>query len=426
MYNSYAQSKISLEIACQGLKNRDTFSKSDPLCQVWLVDPSTHTRKTKLGQTEQIADNLNPRFNTKIPVHSNVLPGQLLEFVVVDADVTSSDSLGKCFMEISDIQRAGAQGYSLPLGKGTGRITVWACDAKQGVVKFMMRGINIKSKDFLSKSDPYIVIKQNGVTLYQSEHKDNTKSPKWNGFEISAQKINTAQDLYCECYDYDGMHSRPDLIGTATFNVDNITRGHTREYTLISKSGKQAGVICIDQCTLIKSKVKPHHGGAASYPHAYGTPPPQNHYGMQQPGAYGVQQPYAPVQQPGYPRNPYPSNPYPSNPYPTNPYPSNVPYQPAGYPPQQAPYPGMPQPGMPQPGMPQPGMPQPGMPQPGMPQPGMPQPGMPQPGMPYTGMPQPGMPQHGMPTQPYGQQPGIYPQMNQSAYPPPGPTAPRF
>jgi len=437
MYGNFKQSKTSLEIVCNSLKDRDTFSRSDPCCHVFLVDASTHKRINKIGQTEQIQNDLNPRFRTKIPIQTNTLPGQLLEFIVKDTDGLSDDSLGKCFMSVQDILNAGGTGYSLPLGKGSGRITVTACDAAAGMIMFMIRGLNIKSKDMFGKSDPYIIVKQMGVELYKSEHIDGTKSPKWKGFDISAQKMRFDQDVQIECYDFDGYHAKPDFIGMATFNPQNLSRGGSREVALMSKSGRQAGMLCIDQCQFIqkqpKMKMGGHMGGgymgqqqqtgfnpygnpypnstpnyppipgqAGGYPPQQGGYPPQQAYPPQQgypPQGYPPQQQggYPPPQQQGYP------------PQQAGAYPPQQQYPPQGYPPQQH-YP-------PQQGYPpqqQAGYP----PQ----QQGYPPQGYPPPQQ-AGGYPPPQQqqypPQGGYP--PQQQQGGMYPRM-----PPPGPSAPRF
>ena len=45
---------------CRGLKDSDILSKSDPICIVTTV--TKEGRTVEVGRTEQIKDNLNPRY----------------------------------------------------------------------------------------------------------------------------------------------------------------------------------------------------------------------------------------------------------------------------------------------------------------------------------------------------------------------------
>jgi hypothetical protein len=58
--------KVSLRFKCTDLPNLDVGSKTDAFCILWQID--TRGRKTKLGATEMVADNLNPEFVTEIVV----------------------------------------------------------------------------------------------------------------------------------------------------------------------------------------------------------------------------------------------------------------------------------------------------------------------------------------------------------------------
>ena len=51
--------EVELSISGRNLLDLDTFSKSDPVCHVYLVDSTRHKRMHKLGNTETIKNNLN-------------------------------------------------------------------------------------------------------------------------------------------------------------------------------------------------------------------------------------------------------------------------------------------------------------------------------------------------------------------------------
>ena len=51
--------KVNLHISGRNLKDLDYFSKSDPVCRVYM---QRNNEWVKLGVTERIDDNLNPDF----------------------------------------------------------------------------------------------------------------------------------------------------------------------------------------------------------------------------------------------------------------------------------------------------------------------------------------------------------------------------
>ena len=59
------RSKMTLNFAANGLPNLDTVSKTDPMLVIWQEVNGT---RRHLGQTEMIADNLNPVWVTSIDV----------------------------------------------------------------------------------------------------------------------------------------------------------------------------------------------------------------------------------------------------------------------------------------------------------------------------------------------------------------------
>eukprot|EP01043_Picozoa_sp_COSAG02_P069651 COSAG02_NODE_12020_length_1612_cov_1.419696_2_plen_105_part_00 len=58
-------SEVELSIECTGLRDMDTLSKSDPMCVAYALEGD---RWTRLGSTEIIWDNLNPKFATTFEV----------------------------------------------------------------------------------------------------------------------------------------------------------------------------------------------------------------------------------------------------------------------------------------------------------------------------------------------------------------------
>ena len=58
---SDTSSRVELSVSCNNLKDMDFFSKSDPV--VFLYERHGRDRWVKLGRTEVIDNNLNPKVN---------------------------------------------------------------------------------------------------------------------------------------------------------------------------------------------------------------------------------------------------------------------------------------------------------------------------------------------------------------------------
>lgn len=125
--------------------------------------------------------------------------------------------------------------------------------ANGGELKLLLRGTNIKSMDFLSKSDPYVTLTQGGKLLHKTRHINNTKSPKWPVFTIPLQMINPDAEIVITCYDYDGKDSKADLIGRCSFIPNVMVSGAIgKELVLKSNGGKNHGSIIFDDIQLRK------------------------------------------------------------------------------------------------------------------------------------------------------------------------------
>jgi len=59
------KSQVELRFEAENLKNLDCGTKSDPFVVLWSIQDG---RKTRLGETEVMADNLNPKWVKAINV----------------------------------------------------------------------------------------------------------------------------------------------------------------------------------------------------------------------------------------------------------------------------------------------------------------------------------------------------------------------
>ena len=70
-------------ISGRGLRNLDTFSKSDPICRVYEKRGNSWV---KVGSTEMINDNLNPDFEIAITLPYYFEKKQDFKFEMIDDD----------------------------------------------------------------------------------------------------------------------------------------------------------------------------------------------------------------------------------------------------------------------------------------------------------------------------------------------------
>ncbi|ETN69983.1 C2 domain protein [Necator americanus] len=114
-------SRIYLTIKAKKLKDKDTFSKSDPLCVVYQYtkNPDRNGEWTELGRTEVVWNCLNPEFATKILCDYLFEERQMVKFELYDVDSKSSDLSKHDFlgyMECHLAEIVGARIFTKELG----------------------------------------------------------------------------------------------------------------------------------------------------------------------------------------------------------------------------------------------------------------------------------------------------------------------
>jgi hypothetical protein len=75
--------KVELFISGRKLKDLDAFSKSDPQCMVYEM---VNNQWVMRGKTEQIMNQLNPDFQTRVMLNYFFEKQQQLKFVMIDGD----------------------------------------------------------------------------------------------------------------------------------------------------------------------------------------------------------------------------------------------------------------------------------------------------------------------------------------------------
>jgi hypothetical protein len=229
--------KVNLFLQCMHLPNLDVASKSDPQVTVTLSD----ARGTRvIGQTEIVADNLNPKFAKAIPLDYFFEEVQTLSFEIHDVDATSRDYIGQVTCTVGDI--FGARGQELVrqiavqkvklLGKPP--MMVIRGEEVKGVnanVNFRLSGSHLDKKDPgpFAKSDPYLLMyKELPDGTRTLVHRTNTilstLNPTWQPFTLHMSVLcngDAKMPIYIEVFDWD-KHSDDDLIGVCRTSLEHL------------------------------------------------------------------------------------------------------------------------------------------------------------------------------------------------------------
>ncbi|XP_049420812.1 copine-3-like [Epinephelus fuscoguttatus] len=265
--------KVELTISCENLMDMDVFSKSDPLCALYI---NTGSHWYEFGRTEMILNCLNPKFTKKFVLDYYFEMVQRLKFCVYDIDnntydLDDDDFLGELECTLGQIVSNKQMTRSLLLKNkrpaGNGTITICAeeiTDTRVANIEVSARKLD---KKWLWWSDPFLEIFRQTETGWQLAHRTevvyNNLSPIWRPFRISLRALcggDVEKPIKVDCYDHhvNGSH---DLIGTFKTTLAEMQVGtHISpvEFECISpkklrkRNYKNSGVICVKSCQVVK------------------------------------------------------------------------------------------------------------------------------------------------------------------------------
>ena len=241
--------KVELHISCKDLKDKDTFSKSDPIVAVSLLEKSQKWRE--VDRTEQIKNNLNPEFAKAIYLDYRFEQVQKIRFDVYDVDnatqkLEDDDYLGYIETTLGQVVSARVYTESLKNKKNAkaGSITIHAEEVAQSRkhVTIQFAGSGLDKKDTFGKSDPYLEFHRAGVDgtfslVHKTEVIKNSLNPVWQPFTISASSLGRGDDscvikVICYDWDKDGSH---DLIGEFTTILGELLSEKLTSWELINR-----------------------------------------------------------------------------------------------------------------------------------------------------------------------------------------------
>nr|XP_020464514.1 copine-3-like isoform X3 [Monopterus albus] len=268
--------KVELQISCDNLLDRDTFSKSDPLCVLFMSSSGSHW--CEIGRTEKIQNCLNPKFSKTFVIDYYFEMVQKMKFSVYDIDSANcslhdADFLGE--MECTLGQIVSSRKLTRPLvmtdkaAAGKGTITICAEERTDNrVVELDVAARKLDKKDFFGKSDPFLEFYKQTESGWQLAHRTevvkNNLNPVWRPFRIPLQSLcvgDVEKSIKIDCYDYNNSGSH-ELIGsfqTTLCQILEASKAYAAEFECINskkkekkKSYKNSGVIIIKQCKIVK------------------------------------------------------------------------------------------------------------------------------------------------------------------------------
>lgn len=253
--------KVEISVSCRQLKDMDFFSKSDPMCVLFMRECDSDNWR-EVGRTETVDNCLNPDFVTKFLVDYYFEERQQLLFKLYDidspsVDLQNHDFLGQASCTLGELvayqgTQVKFQLSGLPGNCGTILLTVEEVLDCKRVIDMQWYAQKLDKKDWFGKSDPFLefyrISEDNTYTaVFRTEVVKKSLNPTWRPFAIQMRQLSGGDEdrtirVVCYDWDFDGGVSRShDLIGEFYTNVRTLAEGPgpANEYELINKK-KQA------------------------------------------------------------------------------------------------------------------------------------------------------------------------------------------
>ncbi|TDG96759.1 hypothetical protein EPR50_G00232670 [Perca flavescens] len=242
---SIPATKVEITVSCRNLLDRDTFSKSDPICVLYTQGMGNKEWR-EFGRTEVIDNTLNPDFVRKFILDYFFEERQNLRFDLYDVDSKSAnlskhDFLGQAYCTLGEVVGSLGSRSEKALGgiqgKNCGTIIVKAEELNNCRESVMMQfcGNKLDKKDFFGKSDPFLVFYRSNedgtfTICHKTEVVKNTLNPVWQAFKISVRALCNGdydRTIKVEVYDWDrdGSH---DFIGEFSTSYRELSRGQSQ------------------------------------------------------------------------------------------------------------------------------------------------------------------------------------------------------
>ncbi|KTG46526.1 hypothetical protein cypCar_00015312 [Cyprinus carpio] len=242
---SIPATKVEITVSCRNLLDRDTFSKSDPLCVLYTQGVESKQWR-EFGRTEVIDNTLNPDFVRKYILDYFFEEKQNLRFDIYDIDSKSPDLAKHDLTSILVQSREGLvlkqikvspEGRGGIPGKNCGTIILTAEELGncRDCATMQFCANKLDKKDFFGRSDPFMMFYRSNedgtfTICHKTEVVKNTLNPVWQPFTIPVRALCNGdydRSIKVEVYDWDrdGSH---DFIGEFTTSYRELSRGQSQ------------------------------------------------------------------------------------------------------------------------------------------------------------------------------------------------------
>ncbi|VVC25773.1 Hypothetical protein CINCED_3A006086 [Cinara cedri] len=271
-------SEIELSLSCRNLLDCDVFSKSDPMCVVYMKTPESF-KWNEICRTECINNSLNPDFVTKAHILYRFEVQQLIKLEVYDIDsrlhdLKCQDFLGSCETTLGHI--VSSVRVILPLkgakANNKGQVIVKAEElpACHDEVTLYFSGRNLERSDWtakifswFSKAYPFLELHKVGEDgqyqlVYRTEVVSWTNNPTWKPITLPVRSLcgtDFDRDIKVISYHYrqNGNHL---LIGEFHTTMHQLKKGpgpENEHKCIKSKSSKIYGTVSLNHFELKKT-----------------------------------------------------------------------------------------------------------------------------------------------------------------------------
>ncbi|XP_067110183.1 copine-8 isoform X2 [Osmerus mordax] len=270
---SIPATKVEITVSCRNLLDRDTFSKSDPICVLYTQGIGNKEWR-EFGRTEVIDNTLNPEFVRKFILDYFFEERQNLRFDLYDVDSKSAnlskhDFLGQAYCTLGEVVGSLGSRMERALGgipnKKCGTIIVKAEELGNCRESVMMQfcGNKLDKKDFFGKSDPFLVFYRSNedgtfTICHKTEVVKNTLNPVWQAFKIPVRALCNGdydRTIKIEVYDWDRDGRYHDFIGEFSTSYRELSRGQSQfnVYEVVNpkKKGKKKKYLNSGTVTLL-------------------------------------------------------------------------------------------------------------------------------------------------------------------------------
>ena len=276
-------SSVELFVSCEGLKDLDAHSKSDPFVVLEELD-SLKGEWREIGRSEIVVNSLNPKFVTRFKYTYRFEENQRIRCRVFDADDDSADTKTLTLSRqdaaghtpqvyLADIVNGINQTKTVRLegttkhGRATGTCT-FRCEEmanQNGIVTLRFRAQGLTNLDgTFGKSDPFLRMSRTTETgaplpMFRSEVVMNNLNPQWREIKVSLSALcngDVYRPILFEVADYDGDGGH-DHIGSCKASLNDLLTGAAATHSMPlagPRGGKPGGTLI---CTLAKVEHRP-------------------------------------------------------------------------------------------------------------------------------------------------------------------------